>query len=63
VYNRYHPSLPWLADFTRTRITDYRNETVDNLSTGTVNRELKIVKMIFRKARLDGFLFEDPVRR
>jgi len=52
-----------LADVTRTRITDYRNEMVDNLSTGTVNRELKIVKMIFRKARLDGFLFEDPVRR
>ena len=49
-----------LADVTRTRITDYRNEMVDNLSTGTVNRELKIVKMIFRKARLDGFLFEDP---
>ncbi len=49
-----------LADVTKTRITDYRNQMVDNLGTGTVNRELKIVKMIFRKARMDGFLFEDP---
>jgi len=49
-----------LAGITKTRVTDYRNQMADKLATGTVNRELKIVKMIFRKARLDGFLFEDP---
>src|SRR5271157_2252021 len=49
-----------LAAVTKTRITDYRNQMADKLATGTVNRELKIVKMIFRKARLDAFLFEDP---
>jgi integrase len=49
-----------IASVTRTKITDYRNDLAGKLAAATVNRDLKIVKMIFRKARLDRYLFEDP---
>jgi len=49
-----------IASVTQHKITDYRNDLGDKLAPATVNRDLKIVKMIFRKARLDRYLFEDP---
>jgi|SRR5271166_1948218 len=49
-----------LGTVTRTRIVDYRNQLADKLAPGTVNRDVTILKMIFRKARLDGYLFNDP---
>lgn len=49
-----------LGAVTKTRITDYRNQLVDKLAAATVNRDIKIIRMIFRQARLDGYLFQDP---
>lgn len=49
-----------LGTLTKTRIVDYRNQLADKLAPATVNRDVTIVKMIFRKARLDGYLFDDP---
>lgn len=49
-----------LGNVTKTRITDYRNQLVDKLATATVNRDVKIVRAIFRRARQDGYLFQDP---
>jgi integrase len=49
-----------LGNVTKTRITDYRNQLADKLATATVNRDVKIVRSIFRQARQDGYLFQDP---
>lgn len=49
-----------LAAISKNRIADFRNSLSDRLAQNTTNRALKIVRMIFRKARLDGYLTEDP---
>jgi integrase len=49
-----------LAGVTKTRITDYRNQLVDKLAIPTVNRDVKILRSVFRQARRDGYLFQDP---
>jgi integrase len=49
-----------LENITKTRITEYRNQLADKLAPATVNRDVKIVRMIFRQARLDGFILRDP---
>jgi integrase len=53
-------ALRELASVTKARITDYRNQLADKLAPATVNRDVKIIRMIFRQARLDGYLFQDP---
>src|SRR5260221_4028939 len=49
-----------LGSVTKSRIVDYRNQMADKLAPATVNRDVKIIRMIFRQARLDGYLFQDP---
>jgi integrase len=49
-----------LESITKTRITEYRNQLADRLAPATVNRDVKIVRMIFRQARLDGYILRDP---
>jgi integrase len=49
-----------LGSVTKSRIVDYRNQLADKLAPATVNRDVKIIRMIFRQARLDGYLFQDP---
>jgi integrase len=49
-----------LESITKARITEYRNQLADKLAPATVNRDVKIVRMIFRQARLDGYLLKDP---
>jgi integrase len=44
----------------QSRIVDYRNQLAEKLAPATVNRDVKIIRMIFRQARLDGYLFQDP---
>jgi integrase len=53
-------ALRELGNATKSRITDYRNQLADKLAPATVNRDVKIIRMIFRQARLDGYLFRDP---
>jgi integrase len=53
-------ALRELGNATKSRITDYRNQLADKLAPATVNRDVKIIRMIFRQARLDGYLFQDP---
>jgi integrase len=49
-----------LGSVTKSQIVDYRNQRADKLAPATVNRDVKIIRMIFRQARLDGYLFQDP---
>jgi integrase len=49
-----------LGGVTKKRIVDYRNQLVDKLAIPTVNRDVKILRSIFRQARRDGYLFQDP---
>jgi integrase len=49
-----------LAGVTKPRILEYRNQLAEKLAPATVNRDVKIIRMIFRQARLDGYLFQDP---
>jgi integrase len=49
-----------LALVTKNRITDHRNQLADRLGSVTVNRDLVILKMIFRRARIDGYITDDP---
>jgi hypothetical protein len=41
-------ALRELGSITKSRITDYRNKLADKLSPATVNRDVKIIRMIFR---------------
>ena len=58
----------WLAErstqplhtITRQHITEYRNHLAESLAAKTVNHDLKCVKMLFRAARKDGVITEDP---
>jgi len=43
-----------LGSVTKSRIVDYRNQLADKLAPATVNRDVKIIRMIFRQARLDS---------
>jgi integrase len=49
-----------LGNVTKTQIADYRNQLADKLAPATVNRDVKIIRSIFRQARQDGYLFQDP---
>jgi integrase len=49
-----------LALVTKNRITDHRNQLADRLGPVTVNRDLVIIKMVFRRARIDGYITDDP---
>jgi integrase len=49
-----------LGSVTKSQIVDYRNQRADKLAPATVNRDVKIIRMIFRQARQDGYLFQDP---
>ena len=49
-----------LNEIVPVQITPFRDSRLKNASTRTANLELKIVKMVFRSARLDGHLWQDP---
>jgi integrase len=49
-----------LALVSKNRITDHRNQLADRLGSVTVNRDLVIIKMVFRRARIDGYITDDP---
>ena len=49
-----------LGEITREHITGFRNAQAKSLASKTVNHDLKALKMIFKAARRDGVLVEDP---
>jgi integrase len=50
-----------LTEITKARIAEFRDrQGASGLAGSTANKELKIVKMLFRAARLDGLLWQDP---
>jgi integrase len=49
-----------IGEITREHITRFRNQEAKSLAPKTVNHELKCLKMIFKAARRDGAIVEDP---
>jgi integrase len=49
-----------LNTVTKSHITAFRDSMVARYTTRTANLYLKIVKMVFRCARLEGYLLQDP---
>ena len=49
-----------IGEVTRDHVTRFRNEEAKTLASKTVNHDLKCLKMIFKAARRDGALIEDP---
>jgi integrase len=49
-----------ISEITRTHIADFRNALTKKISPGTVNFDLKALRMLFRSARRDGYILENP---
>jgi integrase len=50
-----------LVDISKRDIEKFRNELVQNgLARRTVNRDVTVLRMIFKEARIDGCIFENP---
>jgi integrase len=45
---------------TKKHITAFRNSLAQKVGPGTVNFDLSIIKMLFRTARRDGYILENP---
>ncbi len=49
-----------LNEITKSHITAFRDSCLKRHATRTANIYLKIIRMVFRSARLDGYLLQDP---
>lgn len=49
-----------LSMLTKEHIVTFRNALLERLSAKAANHHLKVVKMLFRAARRDGFIVDDP---
>ena len=49
-----------LSEIKKAEIVEFRNAQAKTFSIATATLELKTVKMLFRQARLEGYLFVDP---
>ena len=49
-----------LASVTRTTLVEFRNLVAQKASPTTTNHDLKAIKAIFREAKRDGYIAEDP---
>jgi len=49
-----------LSVVTRKMITEFRNQVAQKASATTTNHDLKAIKLIFRSAKRDGYIIEDP---
>ncbi len=49
-----------LDEITRSQIASFRDAQLATSASATVKLELRVVKMMFRSARRDGFLLDDP---
>ena len=51
-----------LEEVSRAQITAFRDHQLSQSASATANTDLKIIRRIFRLARLDGYLLQDPVK-
>ena len=49
-----------LSAVTRKTIAEFRNQVAQKASATTTNHDLKAIKLIFRSAKRDGYIIEDP---
>jgi integrase len=49
-----------ISEISRTHIAEFRNALAKKVSPGTVNVDLKTLRMLFRSARRDGYILENP---
>jgi integrase len=49
-----------ISEISRAHIAEFRNALAKRISPGTVNFDLKILRMLFRSARQDGYVLENP---
>jgi integrase len=49
-----------LSMIAKDHVLAFRNEMLETLSPKAVNHHLKVVKMVFRSARRDGYIIDDP---
>lgn len=49
-----------LSMVAKEHVLSFRNAQLDRLSTRSVNHDLKVIKMLFRAAKRDGYLVDDP---
>jgi integrase len=49
-----------LSAVTRKMITEFRNQVAQKASATTTNHDLKAIKLIFRSAKRDGYIIENP---
>jgi integrase len=45
---------------TRKMITEFRNQVAQKASATTTNHDLKAIKLLFRSAKRDGYIIEEP---
>ena len=49
-----------LASVTRTMLVEFRNQVAQKASATTTNHDLRAIKALFREAKRDGYITEDP---
>ena len=49
-----------IAEINRAHISGFRNSCVKKVAPATVNFDLRIIRMVFKAARRDGYILEDP---
>jgi site-specific recombinase XerD len=49
-----------LANVTRPMIVEFRNGLAQKISAKTANHDLRAIKTLFRSAKRDGYIIEDP---
>ena len=49
-----------LSMITKEHVLSFRNAQIGRLSTTSVNHDLKVIKMLLRAAKRDGYLVDDP---
>jgi integrase len=49
-----------LASVTRTTLGEFRNQVAQKTSATTTNHDLRAIKALFREAKRDGYIAEDP---
>jgi site-specific recombinase XerD len=49
-----------LASVTRTTLVEFRNQVAQKASATTTNHDLRAIKALFREAKRDGYVAEDP---
>jgi integrase len=49
-----------IAEIRQTHVSGFRNSLAKKVAPGTVNFDLRVIKMLFKISRRDGYILEDP---